>query len=336
MSPEGIIGIIVILGGIILFHEFGHFIAARLSGMGVHEFSLGFGPALISKKRGKTTYALRMIPLGGYVRIAGMELEDSEEEQKAPDNFNNKPYVAKFMTIFAGALMNFVLALLLFIVIGMAIGYRDKYPQAIVEQVMADTPAAQAGIQPGDRFVEIADVRNPDSAQAVKTLRNSPPPIRLVIDRNGEQKTLTVVPVQEQGYELRGVRIHKVRAQIIGVGLKTELKQYNLPESIVQGSVQVYDRIRFAIANVLYLFSGEARPTDLGGPVQIMRLSYDASKGALLSREAMAGFLSTFALFSVLIGFFNLLPIPALDGSRLLFPLIYPSSISSCRTSLIS
>lgn len=313
MAIVGVLGIIVILGTIIFVHECGHFIVAKLSRMRVDEFAMGFGPALWSKKRGDTLYAIRAVPLGGYVRIAGME----PGEEQTPDGFFQKPFIPKFFTIAAGALMNFVLALVLMIVLGMAIGYPLKEGPAIIDGVQPKSPAATAGIKAGDMIVAIGDTQPITNASARDLIRQSDGPIPLTLERQGQQRIVTVTPKIMETADIKGISIKRVQYRGIGIVISTIPQRVGVVRSIQEGWYTVGRQIQFAAANVLFIFSGQAKFSEVGGPVMVARASYDVSKDALTSSTAMAAFLGQFALFSVLIGFFNLLPIPALDGGRL-------------------
>jgi regulator of sigma E protease len=309
----GTVGMIIVLGTIIFIHELGHFLVARWSGMMIHEFSMGFGPALFSRVRKGTRYSIRAIPLGGYVRIAGMDPGEEQEE----NGFYSKPFFPKFATILAGVTMNFVLALFIFILIGMTLGYPNVTTRARVDSVQEGTPAAKAGIHAGDLFLNINGVSNPSVEQAREALHATKQQARVVIDRQGKQLTFTITPMEVPSAELVGTEIKVKNIKVIGVVLLSPLEKLSPMASVREGANQLSEKLRYAVANIRYLVSGKARFRDIGGPLVVMRASYEVSKNALSSREQLMGFLSTLALFSVLIGFFNLLPLPALDGGHL-------------------
>ncbi|MHB9131363.1 MAG: M50 family metallopeptidase [Armatimonadota bacterium] len=315
MSLIGILGALIVFGGIIVFHEFGHFIIAKLSKMDVHEFSVGFGPALFKKKLGDTLYALRIIPLGGYVRIAGME----SGEEDSPNGYDKKPFLAKFGTILAGATMNFVLAFIVMVILGLAIGYPLGSGPAVVGAVQESSPAFSAGIKPGDVIVEINGNKAVDAEHAPKLIRGSTSPVAIVLERQGQRHTMSVALKEMPSVEINGIHIKKVTYKGIGIVIEPPPQRVGALQAVSEGLRQVYHRIVFALANVVYIFSGQARFDEIGGPVKIISLAHDSAKDALGSSVAMGNFLSLFAMLSVLVGFFNLLPIPALDGSHLMF-----------------
>ncbi|HOF87690.1 MAG TPA: M50 family metallopeptidase [Armatimonadota bacterium] len=309
----GILGIVIILGSIVFVHELGHFVVAKLSKMGVHEFAIGFGPPLISWVRKGTRYSLRAFPLGGYVRIAGME----PGEENEPNGFYTKGFIAKFATILAGATMNFILALVVFVVIGLAIGYYEPAERAVIQRVEPGMPAALAGLRAGDELVEVNGVHHPTSDEAVVALREGHGPARLVVRRDGRQFSRLILPDQITVPEVVGIDIVFRERRLIGVELQSHLARKGPGPSIAAGVKSLSYTFRFAIANIRYIASGKAKITQIGGPVAVMRMSYEVSKNAFTSKALFAEFLSTLAMLSVLIGFFNILPIPALDGGHL-------------------
>lgn len=310
----GVLGIFVILGSIVFVHEFGHFFIAKLSKMTVHEFSLGFGPPLLTTKRHGTQYSLRAFPLGGYVRIAGME----PGEENEPNGFYSKGFIAKFATILAGATMNVVLALIVFIIIGLAVGYPTPAKRAVIQEVVPGAPAAKAHLQPGDILVEINGVKNPGTEAAPDLIDGSKGPVQLVVERQGRRFPVRIAPVAQQFPVLKGIELELVTRRVIGVEIHWPLMRQTPALSIANGAKSLSHTLRFAVANIRYIISGKAKLNQIGGPVMVMRASYEVSKGALSSREKFADFLERLALFSVLIGFFNVLPIPALDGGHLM------------------
>jgi regulator of sigma E protease len=303
----GTLGTLLVFGAIIVFHEFGHFIVAKRSGMLVHEFSVGFGPALFAKQVGPTLYALRLIPLGGYVRIAGME---PGEDENTPGGFNTRPFAARFATILAGATMNFVLAAVVLIILGLAVGFPTE--RTVINGVIPNSPAAQAGIQKGDVIVEIEGTRNPNSGQVAQLIQESPPPVDLVVQRDGREVAFTLTPR----------RLSQTQRPVIGVEMATissDFHRLSPVASVKKGVVQVADFTWKTVQGLAMLFTGRASMDQVMGPVGIVSTTHAVAKTALLSAESMYRFLMLFAIISLNIGVVNLLPIPALDGSRLLF-----------------
>ena len=146
-----ILAAIFVFGVLITVHEFGHFITAKMTGMRVDEFAIGFGPNIFQKKVGETLYSLRIIPLGGYNKIAGMDPEEPDSD----DSFKSKSIPARMLVILAGSLMNFLLPIILFFSIFMINGIQKPVDQPILGTIMEDKAAAQAGLQVGDRILAI-------------------------------------------------------------------------------------------------------------------------------------------------------------------------------------
>jgi len=325
MTLVGILGILIVFGLIIVFHEFGHFITAKLSGMGVHEFSFGFGPPLLQKKVRDTTYSIRMIPLGGYVRIAGMELEDSEEEREAPNSFNNKPFLAKFATILAGAVMNFVLAFIVFVIIAMAIGHPLPGKTVYIAGVQPFSPAEKAGIKAEDVIVEVNDVQHPTTRdQVVHAIRDHKPPVKMVIDRKGERHAFTIQPTKLLLPEPQaGGWIYRMQ-EYNGIGIvpdntSGQWEKDHIGVAVIGSAQMVAYRLKDAVAQLASLILGYIPVNQISSFLGIGKVSYDAAQSAVGSNGGLANYLGLIGVFSIFIGFFNLLPIPALDGSRLLF-----------------
>ncbi len=331
MSLAGLLGIVIIFGAIVLFHEFGHFIVAKLSRMTVHEFSMGFGPALWSRTLRGTQYAIRAVPLGGYVRIAGMELEELGEDENGkpkpepPGSFNTKPFPAKFMTILAGALMNMVLAFIIFLVMGMAIGYPQPGKHVVITEVMMNSPAEKAGIRAGDRVMQVGAQRDPTPEQMKNIVQTAPPPIPITLLRNGETIRVAITPKTLDTAKPDGMLLKADTYKGIGVvmePLSGAWKRVGLGTSCTLGVLSVYDSLRLGVMNILSLFSGHVPWRMVSGPVGVMTASYKQTEHVASSRLALFNAFNFAALISVLIGLFNLLPIPALDGSRLVFLII--------------
>ena len=293
---------ILVFGMLIFFHELGHFAIAKLVGIKVHEFSLGFGPKLVGFSRADTDYNLRLFPLGGFVRMAGMDPE--EEEIEDGSGFGEKSVLQRVSVIFAGPLMNFVLAALLlasiFVFHGVPV-YSTK-----IEEVLPDKPAAQAGFQAGDRIVAIDGETVEQWERAVEIISGSPGEmLQVTVKRNDAKVTLDVVPeVREDGQGWIGIQPEP-----------PHFERQNPLSAVMQGvkyTVQVTFLIFDFIGKMIF---GDA-PADLGGPVRVV---YEINRAAELGFVYL---LQLAAFLSINLGLFNLFPIPALDGSRIIFLLL--------------
>lgn len=295
---------IIIIAVLILAHEWGHFIAARRIGIPVYEFSLGFGTKLLSTNRNGVQYSLRLFPLGGYVRMAGEEPGDEND----PNGFNNRTPLEKIRVSFAGPFMNFVLALLLFIFSFAFIGIPESSDQPILGKVLKDRPAAEAGLKPGDRILSVNREPVATWSDFTEMIGASSPgePLNLELERDGKNLSLQVFP-DDQGTGGKSA---------IGVMNKMNYSKLGIWDSIKLGLDQTYQLTVLLLSWLVTLFTGGASTADLAGPVGIVSLVGEAA-------QIGSVFLLNFAAYlSINLGILNLLPIPALDGSRIVFALV--------------
>ncbi|HUT73776.1 MAG TPA: M50 family metallopeptidase [Armatimonadota bacterium] len=320
---------LALLALIILFHEFGHFVVAKLAGMAVYEFSLGFGhPVLLSFKRGGTQYALRPVPIGGFVRIAGME-----PDEDVPHGFDKKPVWARLAVIASGSGMNLVLAVILFWVIGLVFGEVVGSSTSLA-RVLPGTPAAVAGLHPGDTLVDAGPVAV--TAPEVRAAPTSKPsrqmsveqmhdfisgrpdmPMRLVVKRGDRYLAYHLTPREEKVEDLEPTPDGPGRVVLrpvgrIGVVFADITRPMGFWKSIKSGFVGAYEMTAVMLRLLMGMVGGKV-PAAVGGPLQIADLMSDAV------RVGWRQFLLWSAVISINIGVINLLPIPALDGSRLVF-----------------
>ena len=293
---------IFVFGLLIFFHEFGHFMIAKLVGVKVYEFSLGFGPKLLSFPGGDTSYNLRLLPLGGFVRMAGMEPNEEIDVLDQDRGFNKKSVWQRMSVIFAGPLMNFFLAVLLLAVFFSFQG--QPVPSAVsgVGDVIAGNPAQEAGIMAGDRIVAVDGQKidkwdelvafisaRPDQDITVNIIRhNTELQLTVKTDRNEQGLgKIGIYPMEEY------VRVGPLHALALGAEWTANI------------SLTIMD----FVSKMIF---GNATP-ELGGPVRVV---------AEIGKAAHLGFfmlLQMAAILSINLGLFNLFPIPALDGSRILF-----------------
>ncbi|RKD34470.1 RIP metalloprotease RseP [Thermohalobacter berrensis] len=280
---------------VVVFHEFGHFIVAKLVDIKVHEFSIGMGPRIFKVKKGETDYSLRALPIGGYVKMEG-------EDEKSDDirSFSNKPVLARMAVIAAGAIMNFILALLVFSLISYIIGA----PTTTIMETTKDMPAYNAGIKSGDKIISVNNIDIDTWDELVSVISKSEgKELKVTVLRNNKKIDFYVDPV-----------IEKDTGRAI-IGIVPEMKK-----SILYSIKNGFDRMIFMLSMMFrflrMLLTGNVNTTDVIGPVGIIHLVGEAAKLGFLNVLSLAG------LISVNLGFFNLLPIPALDGSRLMFLII--------------
>ena len=287
---------IFVLGLLILVHEFGHFATAKLTGMRVDEFAIGFGPKIISKKRGETVYSLRAIPLGGFNDIAGMDPSSTDTDGRG---FNDKSIPARMLVIVAGSAMNFILPIFLFFGVIFVNGNAEPSGEPIFGQVVEDFPAAQAGLQAGDRVVAIDGKPIETWMQFSDTLTALPEAQSVVLEyeRNRQRAEVTLTPVRE------GSR------NVIGVKSQTVITYPGFFESI---GMAIERTVAFTLMMLSALIDLIASPSqaDVSGPIGIAQMAGQAAS------FGFASLLNFAALLSLNLAIINMLPVPALDGGH--------------------
>ncbi|WP_366921671.1 RIP metalloprotease RseP [Metallumcola ferriviriculae] len=287
---------VIIFGLLIFIHELGHFIVAKRAGVYVEEFSLGMGPKIVSRQKGETLYSLRALPIGGFVRMGGME---SDLEVPEGQGFNDKTVLARMSVIFAGPLMNFILAVILFVVVFMVLGVPSD--ANVVGRVLPDKPAAEAGLMAGDRITAVDGQKVTNWMDLVRIIHNkADQEISLSIVRNGDEREFTAVPQLDPEYNV-GL-----------IGIEQSWERHGLFGAIWLGLEQSYEITKLILVGFIQTFTGQIE-AEVSGPVGIYSLVGQAMKfgfGTLLNFTA---------LLSLNLGLINLFPIPALDGSRLVF-----------------
>ncbi|WP_079710008.1 RIP metalloprotease RseP [Paraliobacillus ryukyuensis] len=371
-----IIAFILMFGVLVFVHEFGHYIFAKRSGMLVREFAIGFGPKVFHKKIAETLYTIRLLPMGGYVRVAGddpeiidlkpgqhiglefndqgivtkiiinnkekhpnaqvIEVEESDlehdllikgydvgeevlqtfavdrsadfvmdevETQIAPFDrqFAAKTKRQRAMQLFAGPMMNFVLTIVIFAILGFTNGVPSE--EAKLASIQEDSPAAAAGFQSGDEVVEINDQPISEWTEFQQIVRAHPEQtLNMTVLRNGEQHVLTVTPRAIEGPD----------GDVGQLGVMQSLDQSSW-RAIPYSLNQTYDYSKLILVNLSKLVTGQFSIDMLSGPVGI----YDATDQVV--QTGFTNFLMWTAVLSVNLGIVNLVPLPALDGGRLLF-----------------
>lgn len=296
-----VLATVLVFGVLILIHELGHFLAARRAGVRVHEFALGFGPRLLSTRRGNTMYSLRAVPLGGFVRMAGMHpVEDDWDDIPPRERFLDQSIGTRASIIAAGPAMNILLAVLLFALVFSAVGLAE--PTLRVARVSPGMPAQEAGLQPGDEITAVAGRPVNNWEQLARGIQGRPgEPTELEIIRDGERLTLTVTPLEQApGYGI--------------IGIEPEIINKRTPplQAVGEGILWTGRVIVSFFDGLARLFAGQGG-ADIIGPVGIGQHIGEAT------RMGLANVLLLAAVLNANLALINLLPIPALDGSRLVF-----------------
>ncbi len=310
-----IIPALVLLGILIFVHELGHFLLAKLCGVRVLKFSLGFGPKLIGKKIGETEYVLSALPLGGYVKPLGESPDEPVSDADRPFALNTQSIGARFLILAAGSVFNIIFAGLLY-----ALVYMVGLPvlTAMIGQVIEDSPAARAGIAAGD-IIEVIDGRPISSWDELQQIvaECEGRALRLTILRDSASLELTLQPELKQREDELG------RAQdvfMIGIAPSAEgfeVRRYGPLTSIGKACQDVwkYTKLTFTVLGML-IKSPVEKKEYLGGPILIGKIAGD------FARQGVVSFALLMAIISLNLGIFNLLPIPILDGGHILFLLI--------------
>jgi regulator of sigma E protease len=235
---------ILVLGFLIFVHELGHFMVAKMAGIHVFEFSMGFGPQLFGFQKDKksTKYALRVLPLGGFVRMAGMDEDENEEGVNPANNFNDKPLKSRFAVIAAGSVMNFLVAILLFVITFGVIGVPVASDTNVVGEVLADSPAVTAGLKPGDRIVSINGTSTPNWTEVAGSIRESGEnDLHVVVERGEQRLDFTITPHYESD----------AKAYQIGVAQQLLWEKQGLFAAVKLGLIQSFQLSKLVLDGVV-------------------------------------------------------------------------------------
>lgn len=303
---------VVGLGLLIVFHEFGHFLIAKLSGVGVVTFSVGFGPKLFVRKKGETEYALSAFPLGGYVKMIG---EDPDEEVSQADrerSFAHKSLFKRCAIVFAGPGFNLMLAVLLLMVV--FVFYGVPVMSTLVSGVEKGSPAEQAGVAKGDRIVAIDGKAVTEWEELSQTIKGSQgKPVNLEIRRGSETVKVAVQPTKKEGRSVFGERKDD---WMIGIGSQGTIEKGKPGLAIGRAFTQTWDYIKITLLAFYKMITGDVSPKNIGGPILIAQMAGQQAQ------EGVGNFLHFLAVLSINLGVLNLLPVPVLDGGHLLFFLV--------------
>jgi len=300
-----LIWMILILGIIVFVHEFGHFIFAKKAGIYVYEFSLGMGPRLFkfNRKNDETEYSIRLFPIGGYVQMAGEEIE---EDKNIPEEkrMQSKSWIQRFMTIIAGIMFNFILAIVVFFIIGLVNGASQNKPyiNLVEDSINSDL------VNVGDRIIAVNGKKIIFTDVFVLDVQlNSGKPLNLTVSSDGVKRDVVLNSIQ---VEKDGKVSYKY-----GIGLGDEVKTGVLP-ALKYAFVKFVSLMVQMFLVVVNLFTGKLGLSSMSGPVGIFNVVGESAQAGFINLVYLVGFIS------LNVGFMNLLPIPALDGGRILFLII--------------
>jgi len=308
-----IVSVIVLLGVLIFFHELGHFLVARLVGVGVTKFSLGFGPKIIGKKIGMTEYVLSLIPLGGYVKLVGESDTESLSEQEEKISFAKQSVWKRTLIIFAGPFFNFLLAIIIFSSVYV---YGVPALSGIVGEVQKDSAAYEAGIIEGDKIISV-DGKNINSWNDIRPIvtQSQGKQLEVIVQRSEKTRELLVKPQLSKTQNVFG---EEVNAYLIGISPSEEfiVEKRNVWEASLIGLEKTWEFSKLTLVVFVKMIKGDVSPKNLGGPIFIAQVA-----GAV-AKEGFILFLFLMALISVNLAIINLFPIPILDGGHIMFNII--------------
>lgn len=290
-------------GLLIIGHEFGHFIVAKMNGVKVEEFAIGMGPLIFKFKGKETCYSLRLLPIGGYVKMLG-EYDDSDNEISEEDK--NRAYtfqhpLRKISIVLAGPIMNFILAFIIFWGLNIFSGYTST----IISEVVKDSPSERAGLVNGDEIILLNSKKFlswKDFVFELQSVKNRES-INLTVLRDKKEMNFNIIP--------------EIKGNSLSIGIKPKfIDKPSFFESISNGFKETVTEIKQVMVSLSYLVTGKASFKDLGGPVTIFKVSGQAARAGLPQLMNFTAFLS------VNLGIFNLIPFPALDGGAVIVNLI--------------
>jgi len=309
-----IIPFIVVLGVLIFFHEFGHFLIAKLCNVKVLKFSLGFGPKVMGKKMGETEYVISAFPLGGYVKMLGEENDEQIIPEDAHRSFSKQPVLTRIAIAAAGPMFNFLLAFILFSGIFLISGYPIMIAE--VGQVRPDSPADKSGILKGD-IIEYIDGKKINKWNDIKKFIEKSPNKGLNIEIiRGDKRISTMVSPKEE--IVKNIFGEEIKSALIGIVASGNIKELKLGplRALKEGGKKTWELTALTVLTVVKLFQGVIPLKTLGGPIMIGQLTGEIAK------QNLSYLLPFMAVISINLAILNLLPVPVLDGGLILLFLI--------------
>ncbi|MDR2892537.1 MAG: RIP metalloprotease RseP [Deltaproteobacteria bacterium] len=305
----GILSIVLVLGGLIFFHELGHFLLARLLGIGVKTFSIGFGPALLAWKGKKTKYQISIFPLGGFVSMVGeSDAADIPPPFTEEESFALRPPLHRLLVVISGPLFNMLLAFLIFW--GLFAG-AGSYPLPEIGEILPQSPAQSAGLLPGDLVKSVDGKETFSWPKLYSGIQESEGrEMSLEVERNGQLLTFRLSAELYQGEDENGLAFETWR---VGIASSGRNQSIGIAEAARLGLDETWRLTALIGQFVKRMFSGQGSVKEIGGPVLVAKLVHEQANQGLRQLLYLTAFLS------INLGLLNLLPIPALDGGHVLF-----------------
>ncbi len=311
---NSLISFIVVLGVLIFVHELGHFLFAKLFGVRVLKFSVGFGNRIIGKKWGDTEYQISAFPLGGYVKMYGEQAGDDVAEVDEEVSFSHKKVWQRFGIVFGGPLFNLLFAVFIFLCMFAFAGLPRPVDSTLISQVSPGSVAEKVGLQAGDVILSIDDRQTDSWIQVSDMIRDSGgQEVQLVVDRAGETLTFKASPAMEKVKNLFGEEVGE--RFMLGISRSDEVEYEKVPliEAVKASFIQTWSLIYLTIMGIVKIFQQVVPASELGGPIRIAEIAGQQMEAGWMNLLYFMG------LLSVNLGVLNLLPIPVLDGGHLVF-----------------
>ena len=312
------ISFIIVLGLLIFVHEFGHFIWAKLFGVKVLKFSLGFGPKLVSKQLGETEYLISAFPLGGYVKMFGENpTEAADENMTAADmhrSFSMRPVWQRFIIVAGGPFFNLIFAFLLFFFIVLAAGLPQTVDTTTISEVSPDSPAAVAGLLSNDTIIAIDGQKTAGWDDVSRFIKDSGGrQVLLTVRRNDSTLEIQVQPRMEITRNIFGEEVGE--RFMVGIARSDEVIYENVGfvAALKAGISQTWSWVYLTIMGLVKIIQKVVPASELGGPILIAKIAGERMAAGWIN------FLYFMAVLSVNLGILNLLPIPILDGGHLVY-----------------
>ena len=295
---------ILLFSFLIFIHEFGHFIAAKLSGVQVNEFSIFMGPAIFKKQRGETLYSIRCIPIGGYCAMEG-----EDEDTDNPRSFQKADWWKRLIILVAGAALNFLVGVLIMVVVFLP---AKRFIMPVVSSFESwSTVQGADGLQVGDRFLEVDGEKIYTQSNVTMMLSLNPGDVHdLVVERNGEKVVLDDFEM------LRHEVVNEDGSTDMLYGFSFGTEEATLGSKLKTAWYTSVDTVRTVRLSLQMLLTGKAGLKDMSGPVGIVRIMSDTAQSSATAFDAFMNMLYFGGFIAINLAVMNLLPIPALDGGR--------------------
>jgi regulator of sigma E protease len=311
---NSIFSFILVLGLLILIHEFGHFITAKLFGIKVLKFSIGFGPKLFARQYGETEYSIGVLPLGGYVKMLGEQPEEQVATDQTQRSFATKPVWQRFLVVLAGPLSNLVAAIFIFWVVTLITGIPHPLPTTEIGQITPGSPAERASVKSGDVILAIDTQPITTWQEVSETIKGGGgKPLTLTVRRGQERVVLTATPASSEVKNLFGEVVDT--RYMLGIAQKESLRYdpASLSAAFTSALEQTWFYIELTVLSLWKIVQQVIPASQIGGPIMIAQIAGEQLKSGWLNLFAFM------AVLSVNLGIINLFPMPILDGGHLLF-----------------